>query len=233
MSTSACLQVLTLSTSADTLGGVISSTPARRPRRKRPGRYHHGDLRRALVEEALRTIQRHGVEGLTLRSVGETLGVSRTAMYRHFADKSALLAEVAREGFRTFRQELADAWEQGGRGREAFDAMSLAYVRFAVTHPAHYRVMFGKFVDSCAADPDLQNEAAAAFQVLVDALVAQQEAGLVRPDEPTRLARYIWAIVHGVAMLAIDGQLPRQDGYVEDLLRYAVTRIRSGIAVTE
>src|SRR5262245_18784471 len=80
-----------------------------RPRRKRPSQYHHGDLRRALVEQALRTIQSEGVRGLTLRGVGETLGVSRTALYRHFKDKRALLAEVAREGFRTFRQELVDA----------------------------------------------------------------------------------------------------------------------------
>jgi AcrR family transcriptional regulator len=207
---------------------MIGSMPARR-RRKQPGRYHHGDLRRALIEEAARTIQRHGVDGLTLRAVGQALGVSRTALYRHFPDKSALLAAVAREGFRTFRLALVEAWERGGRGPKGFDAMSLAYVRFAVTHSSHYRVMFGGFLDACAADPELQKEAAAAFQVLVDALVAQQEAGLVRDDDPSQLARFIWAIVHGIAMLAIDGQLPRQDGYVEDLIRYAAGRIRSGI----
>ena len=204
---------------------------APRPRRKRADRYHHGDLRRALVQEAVRTIQRHGVEGLTLRAVGQALGVSRTALYRHFADKSALLAAVAREGFRTLRLELVDAWEQGGRGQEAFDAMSVVYVRFAVTHPSHYRVMFGGFVDARAVDPGLREEGGAAFQVLVDALVAQQQTGLVRGDEPSQLARFIWAIVHGVAMLAIDGQLQRQDADAEDLIRYAADRIRSGIGI--
>jgi len=204
---------------------------APRPRRKRADRYHHGDLRRALVQEAVRRIQRHGVEGLTLRAVGQALGVSRTALYRHFADKSALLAAVAREGFRTLRLELVDAWEQGGRGQEAFDAMSVVYVRFAVTHPSHYRVMFGGFVDARAADPGLREEGGAAFQVLVDALVAQQQNGLVRGDEPSQLARFIWAIVHGVAMLAIDGQLQRQDADAEDLIRYAADRIRSGIGI--
>ena len=202
---------------------------APRPRRKRPDRYHHGDLRRALVQEAVRTIQRHGVEGLTLRAVGQALGVSRTALYRHFADKSALLAAVAREGFRTLRLELVGAWEEGGRGPEAFDAMGVAYVRFAVTHPSHYRVMFGGFVDARAADPDLEEEAAAAFRMLVDALVAQQSAGLLREDDPSQLARFIWAIVHGVAMLAIDGQLHGQDA--EELMRYAADRIRDGIRI--
>ena len=60
--------------------------------------YHHGDLRHALLDEALRTIQTHGVEHLTLRTVGEALGVSRSALYRHFADKQALLAAVGKEG---------------------------------------------------------------------------------------------------------------------------------------
>src|SRR5262245_57129737 len=112
MSTSIYGGMLTLSTRAPYYSGVVEKRSTR-PRRKRPSQYHHGDLRRALVEEALRTIQSEGVSGLTLRSVGETLGVSRTALYRHFKDKSTLLAEVAREGFRTCRLELIDAWERG------------------------------------------------------------------------------------------------------------------------
>ena len=107
----------------------------RRPRKKRADRYHHGDLRRALSEEAVRTIQAEGVERLTLRAVGQRLGVSRTALYRHFTDKSALLAAVAAEGFRMLRVELVEAWERGGRGPEGFDAMGLAYVRFGITAP--------------------------------------------------------------------------------------------------
>src|SRR5262245_16103564 len=96
-----------------------------------------------MLQEAVRMIQREGVEALTLRGVGERLGVSGTALYRHFTGKQALLGAVAAEGFRTLRSALADAWESGGRGREGFKAMGLAYVRFAVTHPSHYRVMFG------------------------------------------------------------------------------------------
>jgi AcrR family transcriptional regulator len=210
---------------------AMTGSPTARPRRKRPDRYHHGDLRRALVQEAVRRIERHGVDDLTLRAVGQALGVSRTALYRHFADKSALLATVAREGFRTLRLELLGAWEGGGRGPEAFNAMSLAYVRFAVAHPSHYRVMFGGFVDSCAADPGLDEEAAAAFRVLVDALVAQQSGGLVREDDPSQLARFVWAIVHGVAMLAIDGQLHGHDA--EELMRYAADRVRDGIGTRQ
>src|SRR5262247_3146192 len=119
---------------------MVSSKPvARKPRRS----YHHGNLRRALLDEALATIRAEGVDGLTLREIGARLGVSRTALYRHFADKRALLASVATEGFRALRQQLVRAWEEGGRGREAFEAMGVVYVRFAVDNPAHYRVMFG------------------------------------------------------------------------------------------
>ncbi len=207
----------------------MAPSPARRPARKRAGRYHHGDLRRALVDEAVRTIQADGFERLTLRGAGEKLGVSRSALYRHFSDKQALLAAVGGEGFRLLRVALATAWEEQGRGRAGFEAMGLAYVRFAVAHPSHYRVMFGRFVDSCAKDAGFVDEAQAAFQVLVDAIVEQQRAGLVRADDPQLLARFIWSVVHGIAMLVIDGQL-RGDGRGEALNQYAVARIRAAIA---
>ena len=219
--------MLTLSTSARKLG-TMARTPAR-PARKRADRYHHGNLRRALLQAAVRTIGTHGVDGLTLRGVGSTLGVSRTALYRHFTDKAALLAAVAAEGFRVLREETAGAWEDGGRGLRGFEAMGAAYVAFAVAHPSHYRVMFGSFVESCAKDAELVQEATAAFQVLVDSLVEQQQAGLVRRDDPLMLARFIWSMVHGIAMLAIDGQLGGVDQRGEALSRYAVARIREAI----
>lgn len=201
-----------------------------RARRKRPGQYHHGDLRRGLLTEALRIIQRDGVEALTLRAVGETLGVSRTALYRHFSDKQALLAAVAREGFRMLRLALSAAHDAHGGGRAGFEAMGLAYVRFAVEHPSHYRVMFGRFVESCSKDTELIEEAGAAFQVLVHSLIEQQQAGLIRRDDPQLLARFIWSVVHGIAMLVIDGQM-RGDERGEALNRFAAERLRDAIAV--
>jgi AcrR family transcriptional regulator len=201
-----------------------------RPVRKRTNQYHHGDLRRALLQEAVRTIQTGGVEALTLRATGQALGVSRTALYRHFADKAALLSAVAEEGFRTLRLELVGAWDRGGRGKKGFDDMGVAYVRFAVAHPAHYRVMFGGVLTDHASHPALAVEGAAAFQVLVDALMSQQQAGLVRGDDPLQLARFIWAIVHGIARLAIDGQLHASSAETEALTRYAIGRVRTGIA---
>lgn len=199
------------------------------PRRKRPDRYHHGDLRRALVQEALRVIQSSGVEALTLRTAGARLGVSRTALYRHFTSKDDLLGAVAGEGFRTLRAALDAAWRETGGGRAGLAAMGRAYVRFAEAHPAHYRVMFGGFVRPDTVPCDDGQRDGDAFAVLVEAITALQQQGLVRDDEPRLLARYIWSVVHGIAMLALDGIVaPR--GEVDGLTGFALERIGTGIA---
>jgi AcrR family transcriptional regulator len=208
-----------------------------RPARRPPDRYHHGDLRRALLLEAVRTIQAEGAAALTLRGVGDRLGVSRTALYRHFADKQALLDEVAAEGFRMLHAALREAWAPGGR--RGFDDMGRAYIRFAVVHPSHYRVMFGGLaakheavgagaggeVDDRGGEVD---DSAQAFRVLVEAIVAEQAAGRFRRDDPQALALYIWSMVHGVAMLALDGLLP-PPMTADGLATLAIARLHGGI----
>jgi AcrR family transcriptional regulator len=204
-------------------------SPSKRTTRKPSRPYHHGNLRRALLDETLATIHDEGIEGVTVREIGARLGVSRTALYRHFADKRALLAAVATEGFRTLCQRLAGAWEDGGRGPAAFQAMGVAYIRFGVESPSHYRVMFSRFVDPEPQEPELATEAKGAFQTLVDAVVTLQRDGFLRDDDPMLMARYVWAVVHGVVMLAIDAQLP-EPGAVEALMQYALERLRTGTA---
>jgi AcrR family transcriptional regulator len=205
-------------------------TTARAVRRRKPAhRYHHGDLRRALVEEALRMIRSEGVGAMTLRAIGARLGVSRTALYRHFADKQALLAEVGREGFRMLRLTTAEAWETHGGGFAGLEAMQEAYVRFAVTHPAHYRVIFGGVITPSSSDAELGAEGAGAFNVLVQALVSLQEQGLITRDDPVTMARFVWARVHGTALLAIDGYLA-DDPEGGALNRYAIGRMRRALS---
>jgi AcrR family transcriptional regulator len=191
---------------------------------------YHGDLRRALLNEALRTIQAEGVEHLTLRTAGERLGVSRTALYRHFTGKQALLAAVGSEGFRMLRQALASAWESNGRGRPGFEAIADAYVGFAIENSSHYRVNVRPIPRIRSEGRRFQSEAKAVFQVRVDALVDQQKASLIRLDDPLLMARFVWAVVHGVVMLAIDGQLQPEDGKAEALNRYGIERLRTAIA---
>src|SRR5688572_31810751 len=167
--------------------GVSAKAKGQRPKamsgRRLKAAYHHGDLRRALLEEAVRTIRDDGSAALTLRAIGARLGVSRTALYRHFADKGALLRAVATDGFRGLRQQLLAAWEDSGRGSAGLAAMGVAYVRFAVANPSHYRVMFGGFVNPGPQDPELASEAQGAFQALMDALTVLQREGLLRREE--------------------------------------------------
>lgn len=206
----------------------MPTSRAARPVRKPAGHYHHGDLPRALLEQAVRTIHTRGVAALTLRDVGRALGVSRTALYRHFADKQALLAAVAGEGFRTLRHALLTAWAERGPGPDGLDRMGLAYVRFAIAHPSHYRVMFNGVVrdhtHAALTGPDTH-----AFQVLVDAIIEEQRMGRVCADDPQQLALYVWAVVHGVAMLTLDGLLPGTLD-VDTFVRFANERLRMGIA---
>ena len=221
-------------------GPVPSTRPARRrsaaaapaaarsPERKGRNRYHHGNLRQALLEQAVATIRDHGVDALTLRDVGARLRVSRTALYRHFHDKTALLAAVAAEGFRAFRLALVEGWESGGHGRAGFEAMGLAYMHFALANPSHYRVMFGGFVTKAACDPELTTQAESAFQALVQALVEMQQVGLVRSGDVPAMAVFVWAAVHGTAMLAIDGQLAGAP--VVSLLPLTVQRVWDAVS---
>ena len=203
---------------------ATSTRVNRKPRRQ----YHHGNLRQALLDEALATIRAEGVNALTLREIGARLGVSRTALYRHFADKRALLTAVATEGFRTLRQELVAAWADGRRGRAVFEAMGAAYIHFAIGNPSHYRVMFGSFVGREDRDPELTAEAEGAFQALVDALAALQQSGIIRTDDTVLMARFMWSVVHGVSTLGIDGQLC-ETGVIEELTRYAIERVGTAI----
>lgn len=219
--------MLTVSTPRGTMSAMTRAAAAApaAPERKRRNAYHHGNLRQALVDQAVRTIRTDGVEALTLRDVGAHLRVSRTALYRHFADKQALLVAVATEGFRAFRKELADAWEGAGRGREGFLAQGQAYIRFATENPSHYRVMFGGYVAKGDCGAELAAESEAGFRVLVDALVELQHAGLVRRDPPLELAVFVWGAVHGAAMLAIGGQVVRPDAAPGAAAAYTVERV--------
>lgn len=206
---------------------------ARSSGRKPRGAYHHGDLERALVDAAARTIRAEGVRGLTLRGVGAAVGVSRTALYRHFEDKSALLARVALEGFRRFHAALEEGIAKAAkpkRGKAHGDViaeMGLAYVRFAAANPSYYDVMFGDCLDDWERYPDLQEEAAATFGLLVETVAAEQARGRFGPGNPVELAEIIWSMSHGMVTLSAGKHLNQTGATVEDLIVMS-SRLLSG-----
>ena len=167
--------------------------------------YHHGDLRRALIDTALSMVTEEGTWDFTLREVARRTGVSHMAPYNHFEDKSALLAEVAALGFDSLGKTMeAAAREQPRSTRQALASTAAAYVRFGVEHPAHYRLMFGAELADKARYPSLQAASDATFAVLTGVLERGQAAGQVRREPVRDQALAAWSLVHGLTTLFID-----------------------------
>lgn len=161
-------------------------------------RYHHGDLRSALVSAALELLGEGDVEKLSLRAVARRAGVSAMAPYRHYPDKESLLAAVAQRGFDGLRTALANA-DSTSPPDKALLAQGTAYVRYALENQILFRLMFGppRRGDHC----DLRASSQTAFSVLMRRV--EHETG---PDDVQARVLGYWSLVHGLAMLILDGQ---------------------------
>lgn len=167
--------------------------------------YHHGNLAAALVDAAARLVEDDGAAAVTVRAVALRAGVTATALYRHYADKEALLTAVAARGF----AELVQRFEQARAGqppREALTALGLAYMGFAHDHPHLHGLMFGPRVPGADAHAELAALGEQSFRMLVEATAAclGPQAPLHK-TMPTAIA--LWSLVHGYATLRRDGQL--------------------------
>jgi AcrR family transcriptional regulator len=169
--------------------------------------YHHGDLRRALIETALGMVTEEGAWNFTLREVARRAGVSHAAPYNHFADKSALLAEVAALGYQALGRDMEAAGHRPRSSRQALLGLATAYVRFGIEHPAHYRLMFGPELADKERYPVLQQASDATFAALTRALERGQAAGDVRRGSVRDQAVVAWSLVHGLTTLLIDQRL--------------------------
>ena len=202
--------------------------PTRNRAATRP--YHHGNLREALVAAGLAALEARPHEELRVRELARTVGVSANAAYRHFADRDALLAAIAAEGFRRFG---AAAQEGVGRDAGPLDAMRAegrTYVEFARENPALFRLMFG------AMSRTTTDELAAAAEATFDVLRAGVAAMLGIEDLDDRRvmvgAVYAWSVVHGRSHLVLDGQLDEigdVDGMVRDVLRLSLQSAGPGM----
>jgi len=176
------------------------------PQRPSRSSYHHGNLREALIEAALDMIAARGPNGFTLAEVARAVGVSGAAPYRHFKDRNALIAEIARQGFERFAAELRVAWDDGRPNpRAAIESSGRAYLAFARKEPAFYAAMFepGFPLED---EPALLAASERAFSVLREAADAAIRT-LPGPNRPPALmvALHIWSMAHGVASLFIEG----------------------------
>ncbi|MFG2881511.1 TetR/AcrR family transcriptional regulator [Streptomyces sp. NPDC048297] len=160
--------------------------------------YHHGDLRAACLRAALELLEEDGSAGLSLRAVARRAGVSPTAPYRHYADRDALVSAVAAVGYRELAERLAAAHPVSSAPQD-LAAVATAYVRFALERPALFRVMFA---EPCDPDSEERLAATAAISDYVGGMVRHAFPG----SDPEALAAGVWAVVHGLAFLHLDGK---------------------------
>ena len=181
-----------------------------------PGKpYHHGHLRSALLDAALQLLTEQGLAGLTLRAVARQVGVSEAAPYHHFVSKAALVEALVVQSL----QQLAEALQEAvlttaGSPLDRLVEMGVAYVRFALEHRASFQILYRPELrqmsrlpseaDGMAHSP-IDRAGQAAYQVILDAIVACQQAEEVVPGDPLPLVLTAWATVHGLAQLLLDG----------------------------
>ena len=186
--------------------------------------YHHGNLRQALIDATLKLIEAQGPQGFTLSDAAKSAGVTPAAVYRHFAGRDDLIAEVARQGFGIFADLMEHAYNGGKPSAlAAFEATGRAYLAFARKFPGHYVAMFEAGV-SMNASPELARAGARAWGVLEKAAgVLSQHMPPGRRPPASMVSAHIWALSHGVVELFARGQPGRQSPYKpEDLLEAGI-----------
>lgn len=173
--------------------------------------YHHGNLRQALLDAAMGLVRERGIDGLTLRGVARRAGVSHTAPYHHFADKGALVSALAEESFARFTETFREtaARTEGGH-LDRIRAIGAAYVRFAFEDPERFKLMWRPELRSVGDDSAVDVAGLASYQVLIDEVAAGQSAGEIREEDTGLLSLAAWSVVHGFAVLVIDGPLRDQ-----------------------
>lgn len=186
--------------------------------------YHHGHLRTALIKAALKLIEKKGVKSLTLREIAKHAKVSHSAPYRHFRDKDDLMTAVAAEGFEMLVKETHKRFETiPDDPLSRFRESGLAYIDFAIAHSSHFRVMFGLGDNRKQTPPALKKASGESFNILLDSITACQEKKYVKAGDPMELALCAWSIVHGFAMLYIEGYVKKFDCEANQRLKELIT----------
>ncbi|SEE88952.1 transcriptional regulator, TetR family [Rhizobiales bacterium GAS191] len=186
-------------------------------------RYHHGDLRRALLDAARGLLEESGASALNLREIARRVGVSAPSAYHHFASLEAIAVALAEQGFAELAERLESA-PTNAKGRLA--PTGQAYIGFARANPGLYRLMFGEGFR-------MASDGSEAVRALRQRAYEKVTAGLQRrlpPDEVPAAALFLWALTHGLSLLMIDGQVDPGDDpqvMVESVLRLAGSGIPS------
>ena len=205
--------------------------------------YHHGNLREALLDAALRLISEVGPTAFTLREVARRAGVSHNAPYRHFRDRDELMAAVSTQGYEELTRALLEAGDHESDALAQLQAAGLAYVKFALRRPEHFTVMFDAPASKPSEKlcfnpakmkikyPQAAEAAEQSFRTLMNYVGACQQERALLPGDTKQLALLTWSIVHGIAKLAITGRFPFASK--NEVLRFAEYVIGNSLPVAK
>lgn len=192
-------------------------------------KYHHGDLKNALIKAGVEILSKEGREGLSLRKVAQRVGVSHSAPYSHFPDKQSLIAAISTEGFNQLYSELdATILAYPKNPKKQLQQGARAYVQFALNNTDTFKIMFSGVLEKEKDYPAFVEISSKTFQRVVDVIRACQEAGLLRSISAEIMAVAVWGQVHGIISLALEGQIPHTvlDAHkLEDVVLFAVEQM--------
>lgn len=174
-----------------------------------PHHYHHGDLKNALIAAGLQLLIEKGVNGLNLREVARRAGVTHAAPYRHFADKEALIAAIAEDGFQRLGERIRAAHNAvTGDAATKLTTLGHAYITFALEQPDSFRLMFSHTIAHREQYPELYTAAKAGFLLLQSIIEEGKATGLFVNADSIAMTKSVWSMVHGLASLLVEGQFP-------------------------
>ncbi|MGB8213624.1 MAG: TetR/AcrR family transcriptional regulator [Anaerolineales bacterium] len=171
-------------------------------------KYHHGDLKNALIEAGAEILSKEGIGALSLRKVARRAGVSHAAPYAHFTDKQALIAAISTEGYRRLYEELLGVVQQyQADPLRQFVEVAWTYVAFARSAPALFKVTFSSVIEKEKDYPAFVEITTKNNLLLVELIQGWQAAGILKPGPADALAVSVWSLVHGFASLLIENQI--------------------------
>jgi AcrR family transcriptional regulator len=173
-----------------------------------PDSYHHGSLKKTLIQTAIRFLEKHPLESLSLRTLALKAGVSQAAPYRHFKDRDELLAAISQQGFEIKFQYMWEAFlTYRDQPKELLQACALSYFKMGLKHPQHFKLMLASPICPSPEHPMLEQAAGMAFALLKRVIEICQSAGIVGPGDPYHKSMHCWALVNGFTTLYAEGRL--------------------------
>ncbi|MBI5960898.1 MAG: TetR/AcrR family transcriptional regulator [Chloroflexi bacterium] len=170
--------------------------------------YHHGDLKNALIRAGIEILSKEGMQALSLRNVAKKAGVSHAAPYAHFADKQALIAAIAAEGYKKLYQQLVTAQNSTNDPLARLLAVAHAYIQFAIDEADHFKITFSGVVEVEQNYPEYVEQSKQCFGLVVAVVADCQAEGTLLQGDTQLIAVSIWASIHGFVLLLQGNQLP-------------------------